>query len=105
MLGPDRRARHPVLHRLRLRDLPHWCADAPLLPFGRMRLSRADVVALLIALGAAIAGVVVWNHGGVDLGMTLEIGRRASVYVADVTPGGNAERDASGTRGCRSSSS
>ncbi len=56
-----------------------------------MRLSRADVLALLIALGAGIAGVVVWNHGTVDLGMRLESdGER--VYVADVTPGGNAAR-------------
>jgi signal transduction histidine kinase len=54
-----------------------------------MRLSRADVMALLIALSAGITGVVVWNHGTVDLGMRLESdGER--VYVADVTPGGNA---------------
>ena len=56
-----------------------------------MRLSRADVLALLLALGAAITGVVVWNHGTVDLGMTLSAdGER--VRVVDVTPGGNASR-------------
>jgi signal transduction histidine kinase len=56
-----------------------------------MRLTRADLLALLIALGAAITGVVVWNHGTVDLGMTLTAdGQR--VTVVDVTPGGNASR-------------
>lgn len=69
-----------------------------------MRLSRADVLALLIAVGAGIAGVVVWNHGTVNLGMTLrtadgsELGFEPAqdgpaVIVHDVTPGGNAERN------------
>ena len=56
-----------------------------------MRLSRADILALLIAIGAAIAGLVVWNHGTVDLGMTL-VSDGELVTVDDVTPGGNAER-------------
>jgi signal transduction histidine kinase len=56
-----------------------------------MRLSRADLIALLIALGAAIAGVVVWNHGTVDLGMTL-VSDGERVRVHDVTPDGNAAR-------------
>ena len=69
-----------------------------------MRLSRADVLALLIAIGAAITGVVVWNHGTVDLGMTLRVadGRELGyepapdqpvVLVNDVTPGGNGQRN------------
>ncbi|HEX2767143.1 MAG TPA: ATP-binding protein [Candidatus Limnocylindria bacterium] len=72
-----------------------------------MRISRADVLALLIVLGAAITGVVVWNHGTVDLGMTLRVieGTEAwergiaeadagpVVIVDDVTPGGNAQRN------------
>ncbi len=70
-----------------------------------MRLTRADIAALLIALGAAITGVAVWNHGTVDLGMTLRVAEAADVDVAleaelsdeivvvdDVTPGGNANR-------------
>lgn len=68
-----------------------------------MRLFRADVLALLIALGAATTGVVVWNHGTVDLGMTLRtadpseldfefLGNETVVLVDDVTPGGNAQR-------------
>jgi signal transduction histidine kinase len=69
-----------------------------------MRLSRADLLALLIALGAAITGVVVWNHGTVDLGMTLQVSDGSEVglevplagpvvTVHDVTPGGNADRN------------
>jgi signal transduction histidine kinase len=67
-----------------------------------MRLSRADVLALLIALGAAIAGIVVWNHGTVDLGLTLSVADGSDVgfedggpvvLVEDVTPGGNAHRN------------
>lgn len=56
-----------------------------------MRLTRADVLALLIALGAAIAGVVVWNHGTVTLGMTLASDGE-TVTVHDVTPGGLADQ-------------
>jgi len=57
-----------------------------------MSLPRRDVLALLIALSAAIAGVVVWNHGTVDLGLQLasEDGR---VMVVDVTPDGNAAQN------------
>ncbi len=63
------------------------------------------MLALLIVLGAAITGVVVWNHGTVDLGMTLRVvdaveylGPEAGltgdvVIVDDVTPGGNADRN------------
>jgi hypothetical protein len=69
-----------------------------------MRLTRADMLALLIALGAAVTGVVVWNHGTVDLGMTLrtadasELGLEPLVsgpivVVHDVTPGGIADRN------------
>ncbi|MEJ7803911.1 MAG: hypothetical protein WKH68_11170, partial [Candidatus Limnocylindria bacterium] len=50
-----------------------------------------DAVALLIAIGAAVAGVVVWNNGTVSLGLTLDE-RDGRVYVEDVTPGGNALR-------------
>jgi signal transduction histidine kinase len=57
-----------------------------------MRLSRADILALLIGLAAAVTGLVVWNHGTVDLGMTLASDGEV-VTVADVTPGGNAERN------------
>lgn len=69
-----------------------------------MRLSRADLAALAIVLGSAVTGIVVWNHGTVDLGMTLrvadaaELGLEGSisgpvVVVNDVTPGGNADRN------------
>lgn len=69
-----------------------------------MRLTRADIAALLIALGAAVTGVVVWNHGTVDLGMTLRVADAETefpdsgltddvVVVDDVTPGGNADRN------------
>ncbi|CAN5141157.1 hypothetical protein BH23CHL9_BH23CHL9_12300 [soil metagenome] len=50
-----------------------------------------DAVALLIAIGAAVAGVVVWNNGTVSLGLTLDE-RDGRVYVEDVTPDGNALR-------------
>jgi signal transduction histidine kinase len=56
-----------------------------------MRLSRADIAALLVALGAAIAGVVVWNHGTVSLGLTLRSAGE-TVTVFDVTSGGLADR-------------
>jgi signal transduction histidine kinase len=56
-----------------------------------MRLTRLDVLALLMVIGAAIAGAVVWNHGTVTLGMTLASdGERVTVH--DVTPGGLAHR-------------
>jgi len=50
-----------------------------------------DAVALLIAIGAAVAGVVVWNNGTVSLGLTLNE-RDGRVHVEDVTPDGNALR-------------
>ncbi len=49
------------------------------------------MLALLIALGAAIAGIAVWNHGTVTLGMTLASDGE-TVTVHDVTPGGLADR-------------
>lgn len=54
-------------------------------------LARRDLLALLIAAAAAVAGMVVWNHGAVDLGLRLteSDGR---VYVSDVAPEGNAAR-------------
>lgn len=57
-----------------------------------MPISRGDLLALLLAVGAGAASLVVWNHGTVDLGMTLSFdGER--VRVADVTPDGNAHRN------------
>ena len=57
-----------------------------------MSISRTDALALLVALGAAVASVVVWDYGKVDIGMTL---READgmVVVDDVTPDGNAIRN------------
>jgi signal transduction histidine kinase len=57
-----------------------------------MSISRSDLAALALAVGAAIAGVVVWNHGTVALGMTLAFDGQF-VRVADVTPDGNAHRN------------
>ena len=57
-----------------------------------MSIGRRDLFALVLAVGAAAASIVVWNHGTVDIGMTLRTdGDR--VVVADVTPDGNAERN------------
>ena len=57
-----------------------------------MPISRGDLLALLLAIGAGVASLVVWNHGTVDLGMTLSFdGER--VRVQDVTPDGNAHRN------------
>lgn len=57
-----------------------------------MSLSRRDLLALLIALAAGVGSVTLWAFGRIDIGMTLraEDGR---VYVADVTPDGNAARN------------
>ena len=55
--------------------------------------SRArDALALAIVIGAAIAGIVVWDYGKVDIGMTLRADPDR-VVVDDVTPGGNAARN------------
>jgi signal transduction histidine kinase len=56
--------------------------------------SRArDGLAVAILVGAAVGGIVVWDYGKVDIGMTLSTdGDR--VHVDDVTPDGNAARDA-----------
>lgn len=56
-----------------------------------MSLSRREIPALLMALGAAVASVVVWVYGGVDIGMTLRADQ-GRVFVQDVTPDGNAAR-------------
>lgn len=57
-----------------------------------MRISRSDVLALLIGLGAAIASLIVWWNGTVTLGLTLGYDGEF-VRVADVTPDGNAHRN------------
>lgn len=57
-----------------------------------MSLSRRDLLALLIVMGAAIASVTAWALGDVDLGLSLHE-QDGAVYVADVTPDGNAARD------------
>jgi len=57
-----------------------------------MPLARRDLFALGVALCAAVASLVVWDYGKVDIGMTLRAdGDR--VVVADVTPDGNAARN------------
>jgi signal transduction histidine kinase len=57
-----------------------------------MSISRSDLAALALAIGAGIAGVVVWANGTVTLGMTLYFDGEF-VRVADVTPDGNAHRN------------
>jgi signal transduction histidine kinase len=57
-----------------------------------MSLSRRDLLALLIVVGSAVASVVVWDYGRVDLGLSLASDEER-VYVADVTPDGNAARN------------
>ena len=56
-----------------------------------MSISRSDLAALALAIGAGIAGVVVWANGTVTLGMTLASDAE-TVTVHDVTPGGLADR-------------
>jgi signal transduction histidine kinase len=56
-----------------------------------------DVAAVLVALGALVASLVVWDYGKVDIGMTLAVDDHGltdppGVIVADVTPDGNAAR-------------
>jgi signal transduction histidine kinase len=64
-----------------------------------MSLSRRDLLALLVAAGSAVAGVVVWDHGHVDIGMRLQVDdtpghmEPVAVFVSDVTPDGNAARN------------
>jgi signal transduction histidine kinase len=60
-------------------------------------LRPLDVLAVLIAVGAVVASVVVWDYGKVDIGMTLAVDDHGladppGVIVADVTPDGNAAR-------------
>ena len=57
-----------------------------------MSISRTDALALLVALGAAVASVVVWDYGKIDIGMTLRESD-GLVVVDDVTPDGNAIRN------------
>jgi signal transduction histidine kinase len=57
-----------------------------------MSISRSDLAALALAVGAGIAGVVVWANGTVTLGLTLGYDGQF-VRVADVTPDGNAHRN------------
>lgn len=54
-------------------------------------VSLRDLAALVLAAGAAVASMVVWVDGNVDLGMELAE-MDGTVRVADVTPGGNAAR-------------
>ena len=56
-----------------------------------MALSRRDLAALLLVLGAAVASVAVWVNGAVDIGMTLRM-EDGKVTVANVTPDGYAAR-------------
>ncbi|MEA2650712.1 MAG: hypothetical protein QOI85_433 [Chloroflexota bacterium] len=56
-----------------------------------MPLARRDLFALAVVVGAAVASLVVWDFGKVDIGMTVRAdGDR--VVVQDVTPDGNAAR-------------
>jgi signal transduction histidine kinase len=68
-----------------------------------MSISRSDILALALAVGAAAASLVVWNYGRVDIGMTLRTADVSeiepdqpfgspTVLVDDVIPGGNADR-------------
>lgn len=62
-----------------------------------MPIARRDLLALLVVLGAAIASLVVWDYGKVDLGMTIEADTHGltdppGVLVTEVTPDGNAAR-------------
>lgn len=57
-----------------------------------MSFVRRELPALLIVVGAGIAGAIVWNHGGVDLGLRLA-SHDGLVVVDDVTPDGNAARN------------
>ncbi len=62
-----------------------------------MPIKRHDLLALLIVLGGAVASLVVWDYGRVDLGMTIEADTHGltdppGVLVTEVTPDGNAAR-------------
>jgi signal transduction histidine kinase len=56
-----------------------------------MSLTRRDLPVLLVAVAAGVASVAVWAAGQVEIGMTLQA-EDGRVYVADVTPDGNAAR-------------
>jgi len=60
-----------------------------------MSFLRRDLLALLIAIGAAVAGVVVWMDGSVTLGLHVRETdeTHGGLVVSDVTPGGNAARN------------
>jgi signal transduction histidine kinase len=57
-----------------------------------MSITRSDLVALVLAIAAGIAGVAVWANGTVTLGMALDFDGQF-VRVLDVTPDGNAHRN------------
>jgi len=57
-----------------------------------MSISRHDLFAVLVVLGATVASLVVWDYGKVDIGMTLQTDGD-QVVVDDVTPDGNAARN------------
>ena len=57
-----------------------------------MSITRSDLVALVLAIAAGVAGVVVWANGTVSLGLTLGSDGQF-VRVLDVTPDGNAHRN------------
>ena len=50
-----------------------------------MSITRSDLVALVLAIAAGVAGVVVWANGTVSLGLTLGSDGQF-VRVLDVTP-------------------
>jgi signal transduction histidine kinase len=56
-----------------------------------MPLARRDLFALAVVVGAAVASLVVWDYGRVDIGMALRA-QEDRVMVRDVTPDGNAAR-------------
>ncbi len=69
-----------------------------------VRLPLRDILALLIVLGAAVAGVVVWANGTVSIGMTLSSTARGVTVPARATsrPAETPTAPASG-RACGSS--
>ena len=57
-----------------------------------MSITRSDLIALVLAIAAGVAGVAVWANGTVSLGLTLHSDGEF-VRVLDVTPDGNAHRN------------
>lgn len=99
-LGPASRAiRWVTVHHYGESPVPNRTVALLLSPpMSFLRSVRPfDVAAILIALGAAVASLVVWDYGKVDIGMTLAVDDHGltdptGVIVADVTPDGNAAR-------------